>query len=128
MSVKTMLYRQIHPNFVNGDSVMSIAFCPTPNDPCKLSVYDGDQITPKDAWKHYTKQLKSDGVMAVTVGECESRSICVIFDKIPYKEHAFIDFGGYGKKEIRTASRHLKRIAQAPGWLFRPDWKDVSAK
>lgn len=118
MSGSTKLYRQIHPRFARGNIVLSPAFHPEPGDPCRLSVYDGDQITPEAAWMHYTKQLKSCGVMAVTVSECRSQDMDVVFDGVPYKEHAYVEFGNRTKNEIKTASRHLKRIAQARGWLF----------
>ena len=122
---KTMLYRQIHPNFVKYNDVVSAAFRPPPNDPFRLSVYDGEQITPKGAWEHYTKQLESEGVMGFTVSECNSRNLHVIFDRMPYKEHAFVNFTGYNKKEIRSASRYLKRMARARGWLFRSDGLEI---
>lgn len=122
---KTMLYRQIHPNFVKGEVIMSKAFQPTSKDPCRLSAYNGDQIAPKAAWEHYTKKLKSGGVMGVTVGECEGFNMVVVFDGVPYKEHVSIKFARCDKKEIRTVSRHLKRIAQTRGWFFRANQEAI---
>ena len=71
MTGTTRLLRQIHPSFVQAGFVTSQAFRPTPKDESKLSVYDGDRITPEAAYTHYTTvwELASAGVLAVTVDE-----------------------------------------------------------
>ncbi|OQC41352.1 MAG: hypothetical protein BWX66_00754 [Deltaproteobacteria bacterium ADurb.Bin058] len=48
MNVHTLLLRQIHPDFIQNQRVSSQAFRPTPKDERKLSVYDGDLITPAE--------------------------------------------------------------------------------
>lgn len=123
MNDKTQIYRQIHPNFVSEGRASSRAFRPSSKDPYRLSVYDGDQITAEAAWLHYTTKLqsKSSGVMAVTVNECKRMNLCVVPDRTPYKEHAFIDFGNYTKNQIRKMSKQLRAIAQARDWLFFVD-------
>jgi hypothetical protein len=65
----TLLLRQVHPGFVQNDRPSSQIFRPTPKDELKLSVYDGDLITPEQSWKHFTGELgyRSVGVLAVTV-------------------------------------------------------------
>lgn len=79
-----LLYRQIHPHFVQDGVVLSPAFKPMkPNK--QLSVYDGDMINPESAWKHYTNMKnKSTGVMAVTEDECRSQELIVTSDPKPY--------------------------------------------
>jgi hypothetical protein len=60
---ETVLFRQIHPIFVQNDRVTSQAFRPTQKDEGKLSVYDGDMISSEDSWKHHTGLgLESAGV------------------------------------------------------------------
>ena len=68
----TVVYRQIHPSFVQAGFPTSQAFRPTPKDESKLSVYDGDQITAENAFQHYINDLNlsSVGVMGLTVSEC----------------------------------------------------------
>jgi hypothetical protein len=65
MTENDLLYRQIHPGFVHNGRVSSQAFRATPKDERKLSAYDGNKITPAEAWSHYTQSLalRSDGVM-----------------------------------------------------------------
>lgn len=123
MNDKTQLYRQIHPNFVSEGRASSRAFRPPPKDPCRLSVYDGDQITAEAAWQHYTtkSQKKSHGVMAVTVDECKRLNLDVVPDHKPYREHASINFGSYTKNQIRKMSKQLRSMAQVRGWLFIAD-------
>ncbi len=120
MNGETQLYRQIHPNFVREGRAGSRAFRPSSRDPCRLSVYDGDQITAKKAWQHYTSTLhkESSGVMAVTVNECTRMNLDVVDDHIPYEEHAFIEFGNSTKSQIKRISKNLRVVAQTRGWLF----------
>ena len=53
MNSQTLLLRQIHPSFIQQGRVTSQAFRPTPKDEMKLSVYDGDQMTPEEAFEHF---------------------------------------------------------------------------
>ena len=126
MNADTDLYRQIHPRFITKGHVQSRAFRPSSGDPRRLSVYDGDQIEAEEAWQHYTAipENQSSGVMIVTVNECTSLSLNVIPDGIPYKEHAFIDFNDFNKKQIRNISKALSVVAKARGFL--PEGKDYS--
>lgn len=57
MNPTTLLYRQVNPSWIQSGRVTSQAFKPTPKDERRLSVYDGDLITPADAWRHYTESL-----------------------------------------------------------------------
>jgi hypothetical protein len=121
MNDATIVYRQIHPTFVQGGFPTSQAFRPTPKDESKLSVYDGDQITAENAFKHYFNQLKlaSLGVMGLTVSECAAESLAVCSDPDPFPEHATIDFSGLTDKECRNKSKKLHSKAVLRGWLHR---------
>lgn len=117
----TLLLRQIHPGFVQDGRPSSQAFRPTPKDEQKLSVYDGDQIPPADAWKHYATDLKlaSSGVMAVSMAECGTLELPVTPDPAPFPEHALIDFTAYGKSATEKKAKLLKAKAEARGWLYQ---------
>jgi len=121
MNEHTILYRQIHPSFVQDGYPTSQAFRPTPKDQCQLSVYAGDMITAEAAWDHYTRelQLSSWGVMGISVGECQTESIAVRPDPGYFAEHALVDFSGLTEKECRSKSKTLQSKARARGWLFR---------
>ena len=131
MNVSTLLLRQVHPDFVEQVAQSeelkptSQAFLPS-RSTNTLSVYDGDQISAEQAWKHYTgsQQLRSAGVAAVTVEECRARELPVLADGIPYPEHVSIDFSSLKSwSQISRLAKSLKRAANARGWLFRPDFE-----
>jgi hypothetical protein len=121
MTDDTMVYRQIHPSFVQDGFPTSQAFRPTPKDESKLSVYDGDQIAAEDAWRHYTQQLDlaSVGVMGLSISDCMAESLAVKADPEPFPEHAVIDFSGLGDKDSRRKSKKLQAKAVRRGWLHR---------
>lgn len=123
MNGQTLLHRQVHPSFVHEGRVSSQAFRPTPNHEKKLSVYDGDQITAENAWKHYTQKLgcESVGAMAVTVEECEKESLPVVEDSASFAEHVLIDFSAFGGNEIVRKSKRLQQAAERRGWQYEAE-------
>ena len=120
MNGSTPLLRQIHPSFVKLGRITSQAFRPTPKDEHKLSVYDGDLITPAAAWQHYrTRNLESAGVLAVTVGECQNEDLPVRSSPEHFLEHAEIDYTGLSSNECERKGKKLKGAAEARGWLHQ---------
>jgi hypothetical protein len=123
MNEATLLLRQIHPSFVQDKRPSSQAFRPTPKDEKKLSVYDGDQITPGNAWQHYTGDLglHSCGVMAVSVVECRALDLPVNPEPEHFPEHALIDFSAHSKGATEKKAKLLKAKAESRGWLYQDD-------
>ena len=123
MRPETELLRQVHPEFVQQGQPSSQVFRPTPKDRKLLSVYDGDQISPGEAFEHYTSRLglSSVGVLVVTVDECETCELNPRPDPETFPEHAVIDFSEYGENEIRKRAKQLKTFAMNRGWLYRYD-------
>ncbi|HEX4130771.1 MAG TPA: hypothetical protein VHZ24_12070 [Pirellulales bacterium] len=115
-----MLYRQVHPSFVQSGRVTSQAFRPMPKDNFLLSVYDGDLISARDSWTHYTTRLEylSVGVMAVTVGECLNESLPTRSDLTDFPEHAVVDFSAFQDK-VEKKSKALRVVAEKRGSVFR---------
>lgn len=120
MNSETLLLRQIHPRFVQRDRVTSQAFTPRWTDGNRLSVYDGDQIQPEAAWRHYTAEqsLQSAGV-TVSVAECTALELPVRADPEPFPQHAVVDFGGLGRNAINRAAKRLRDAATRRGWRYR---------
>jgi hypothetical protein len=118
---ETLLYRQVHPSFVQNGRPTSQAFRPTPKDDNKLSVYDGDRIQPKASFEHYTVSLgySSIGVMAITYAECGIQSLPVDADGQGYPEHCSIDFSGLTKGSVERAAKNLAQFAITRGWLYQ---------
>ncbi len=121
MNAKTILLRQINPSFVDGGSVTSQAFKPTPKDENKLSVYDGDLISPKDSFNHFVSRpaCYSLGVMGLSCAECAEESLIAQPDTLPFPEHAIIDFSLHNETQIRKKAKKLRDIAVQRGWLYR---------
>lgn len=121
MNNETLLFRQVHPLFVQAGEVTSQVFRPTPKDEGKLSVYDGDLIAPDESWRHYTTQLglPSRGVLAVSVAECEALGLTVEADPAPYPAHAVIVFEGLSRSARERKSVDLRDAAIGRGWRYR---------
>lgn len=127
MNDDTLLYRQVHPDFVQRnpqtgvERATSQAFRPTPDG--KISMYDGDRITANASWAHYTKVLSlcSCGVMAVTPAECRRIGLPAIADGAPFPEHVSIDCRKVpSQRQIEANAKKLRAAADARGWQFRP--------
>lgn len=122
MNPETLLHhRQVHPSWVQQGRVTSQVFRPTPKDQKCLSVYDGDQITGEAAWSHYTNDLghASAGVLAVTVGECDSQRLGVVPDSKTFPEHVLIDFSEFSENQIKKIAKRLRAAAESRGWRYR---------
>lgn len=122
MNANTLLYRQVHPSWIQNGRITSQAFRPTPKDEKRLSVYDGDQITAEAAWQHYTNGLghTSAGVLAVTVEECDNLELPVVPDPATFQEHTLIDFSAFSRSQIETKAKILRANADLRGWQYDP--------
>ena len=97
MNSDTLLYRMVSPSWIQHGIATSQTFKPTRKDNGRLSVYDGDQISPQDAYEYFTNPppglgQRAVGVLAVAVAECESLNLTVTLDGDPIPAHAVIDF------------------------------------
>ena len=123
MTADTLLLRQVSPSWVQAGRITSQVFKPTPKDERRLSVYDGDQMSPADSWTHYKESLgyESVGVVAVTVGECEKHDLPPEPDPNPFPEHVAIKFDGCSNSQIEKKAKHLKKAAETRGWQYEAE-------
>lgn len=123
MNQETLFYRQIPEWLIKPDGhVCSRAFQPTRQDDHMLSVYDGDKITPQEAFTHFTERLKcsSVGILAVSGKECIKETLSFHADySLQNPCHALIDFSGKNKYACQKISEHLRYAALERGWLFK---------
>jgi hypothetical protein len=122
MNVYTLLLRQAHPNFMDGDLPTSQVFMPNSEDQGRMSAYDGDQISPSDAHAHYTGTLKkqSHSGWAVSKGEADSNSVPASPDPLPdFPSHSKIEFSQLPETRWRRAAKRLKALAIARGCQFK---------
>ena len=119
MNENTLLYRQIPPEHVQNGRVTSLAFRPMPKDEQKLSVYDGDKLSPEEAYHHFTeRKCRSVGILGVSVHECNMENLPVNEDYETHPFHVLIDFSGKTGNQIKKASEHIKEKAISRGWLY----------
>jgi hypothetical protein len=118
---ETLLLRQVNPGFIQNNRPSSQVFRPTPKDENKLSVYDGDLITPEQSWKHFTNDLgyRSVGVWAVTVRECRAQSLTAVSSPEVFEQHAHIDFTGCSTSQAEKKGKKLLAAALVRGWLYQ---------
>lgn len=121
MTPETLLWRQVHPSFMEGDQPSSQVFRPTPKDLDRLSFDDGDRIGAEASWRRFTgeRRLESVGVLAVQVLECRQQELEVVADGIPDPEHVSVDFTGRSSGQRKTISKKLRDLALGRGWQFR---------
>lgn len=121
MTAGTLLLRQVNPHWIRNGRITSQVFKPTPKDEKRLSVYDGDKVSPEGSFRHFTEKLSlsSAGVMAVTMAECRQEELPVIPDPAPFPEHVVIDFISCSNSEIRTKAKLLTKAAENRGWQYQ---------
>jgi hypothetical protein len=123
MNNETVLLRQVHPDFIPNGELTSQAFMPFPKDEGKPSVYDGDQISPADAHKHFTETLgfKSDSVWGVSCAEVAEVGLTTTPDpKDDFPSHTLIDFTAHAEKHFRKLAKKLKSKALVRGRMHPP--------
>lgn len=124
MQQTTLLHRQIHPHFVQKTEVSSqafeatsAAFTPTPKDDKKLSVYNGDKFSVKEAFDHFIAEYSSVGVLSVTVDEVNTAGLSANEDNIPFDGHAYIDYSiCTSANQLKSKAKILKKKALERGW------------
>lgn len=132
-NVDEVLFRQIHPNFKDGDGLSSQpfipssqAFNPTPKDNNKLSV---DRSSLTDAASSYELFIsaghKSAAVFGVSMSEFSHEGIDCFSDPIPVSDnnngnpaHALADYSPHTQGQQKNKAKRLKAKAIARGQLF----------
>jgi hypothetical protein len=116
-----LLFRQVHPRWVEDGVPSSQAFAPTAKDEGMLSIARGSMTNPEAAHKHYTtvQQLQSAGTWAVTVGEASALELSSFDDPMPdVPAHGFIDFRDLGRKQSEKRGRLLAARARSRGRMY----------
>lgn len=129
MTETTLLHRQIHPSWIQNDTVSSLAFegtiaslsfMPSEKDDDKLSTYNGSKFTAEASFDHFSKTLQSAGVLSVTKGEVEAESLIVNEDNTPFNGHTIIDYSSITSKgQKKKKAQKLRNIALARGWQYK---------
>jgi hypothetical protein len=120
-----VLFRQIHPNSMEGDEPASDRFRPSASDENKLSVDRSSLTTAADAHAQYVASgRKSVAVFGVSVGQFAAEDIPCEEDPIKASEtepenlsHALADYSAHSTPHQKVVAKRLKRLALARGCL-----------
>lgn len=122
---KELLFRQVHPSFIQAGRVTSQAFRPTPKDEKKLSTNRSTKTTAKESYTLHTKEkkLSSDGVWGVTVEEVnEIADLEIIEDPLENPldlSHTLIDFSKLTpESSVKAIGSKLADKARSRGCLY----------
>ena len=104
-----VLFRQVHPGFMQGDAPSSQSFMPTPKDDNKLSVDRSGLTTAKDSYRLFIGNgFESTAVYGLTVGEFRGQDIPCIEDPLDASEgkaanpaHALADYEAHPQADRR---------------------------
>lgn len=105
-----LLYRQVHPTWVDDGVPSCQAFAPTRKDEGKLSIARGSLTTAEGAYRHYTSVLKlrSAGTWSVTVGEALTATLGSFAEPLPDDAaHGYVDFRGLGRRDAERKAKLL---------------------
>ncbi|MDD1536094.1 MULTISPECIES: hypothetical protein [unclassified Bradyrhizobium] len=124
-----VLFRQIHPKFIENGEPSSDRFRPSAQDQNMLSLDRSALITASEAHAQYVATGKqSAAVFGVSVAEFAKESLTCVEDPIPVKEttpanpaHCLADYSPHALKDQKLIAKRLKRVAIARGRLHPPE-------
>ena len=121
-----VLFRQIHPSFLDNGKPSSQPFLPTTKDQDKLSV---DRSSLTDAASSYALFTGaghlSASVYGLTVGEFRVEALACLSDPLAAvgaepanPAHAYADYSGHSLSQQKAKAKRLKQTALARGCLY----------
>ena len=124
-----LLFRQVHPSFMEDGQPSSQPFRPSSQDDGRMSVDRSTLTTAADAYARYTAAgLASEGVFGLTVGEFEAEEVTCWSDPLrgrsgraPNPAHALADYTKHTPRQQKNLAKRLKRKAIQRGRLFPQD-------
>ena len=121
-----LLFRQVHPAWIEAGRPTTQAFRPSAKDEGLLSVARGSKTTAASAFELHTqtRRLASVGVWGFRVRDCSEIALDAyddpVTDPVPDPAHAVVDFSALGHKDARAKSQLLKARAE-PVFVRKPD-------
>jgi hypothetical protein len=120
-----ILFRQIHPSFIQDGLISSQPFYPTSKDDDKLSVDRESMTTPAAAFALFiAKGRNSAAVYGLSVGEFGQEKLDCYADPVEASDcteanpaHAVVDYGAHTTSERKNKAKRLKIKAIARGVL-----------
>lgn len=119
--INEVQFRQINPNWMEGDGPSRLAFLPTKKDGGKLSLDRSEGLNAKGSFENFRALgLSSDGVYGITPGEFREGPAPIVCYSSPLEinpHHSHADFVGLTTGQQKAKSQALRRAALARGKL-----------
>lgn len=123
-----ILFRQVHPTWIDGGEPTSLTFIPSAKDQNKLSLDRSSLTSAENAHVLYTRNGSlSAAVYGLSVGEFSNQNINCEADPIDKTDsqeenpaHAIADYSEFGTSAQRKIAKKLKRNAAVRGCLYKP--------
>lgn len=115
-----LLMRLVNPDWDQNGVLSSQAFRPMNDRDLTVSFYNGDMISPEDAYNHFTGELgnKAIYVVGVPTKVILELGLKVDFNGVPYPSHVNVDFSGIEGKKNRI--RIAKQIKEHAHIVYKP--------
>lgn len=120
-----VLFRQIHPSFLDNGKPSSQPFAPTQKDEAKLSVDRSALTDAAESFALFTGTgHQSAAVYGLTVGEFVTEALPCLSDPLAAEglepanpAHAYADYSGHNPNQQKVKAKRLKQKALARGCL-----------
>lgn len=119
-----LIWRNVHPAWIDDGALTSQVFRPTPKDHKKLSGARQRMVTASEHFKEFTKdlELESAGVWAISAGEALDSGVRGVYDAESATPpdpcptgHTFIDYREVSGSRARKIGSALRDLAEARG-------------
>ncbi|MGL5864804.1 MAG: hypothetical protein ACRCYX_02880 [Dermatophilaceae bacterium] len=125
MDAGELLWRSVHPTFLDGSRITSQAFTPTPKDEGRLSTARSTVVTAADHHDEFCSVLglPTAGVWAVGLAKVRETGLRAVDDSASNAApdpcptgHAYVDFrAAPSRGAVKRAASGLRDAAQARG-------------
>jgi hypothetical protein len=120
-----ILFRQIHPSFLQDGQPSSQPFCPTAKDENKLSVDRSSLTTASESFALFQSNgFATVAIYGLSVGEFREQALPCRADPLEKTEaiaanpaHACVDYGAHKPAQQKVKAKRLKLSAVARGRL-----------
>lgn len=116
-----VLWRQVHPNFLQDGVISSLAFRPFPRDAGMLSVRRESYGADRAYRDHVHVGNVSAGTWGISVGEVlETGARAVDDSALPERPeaHAYVDYRYLSRKQTEAAAKRLRAVAMVRGRAY----------
>ncbi|UFS93750.1 hypothetical protein [Nocardia huaxiensis] len=119
-----LIWRNVHPTWIDNGQLSSLAFKPSPKDTGKLSGAREEKVTADKHYFEFTEELglESAGVWAVTVGEAREQAVPCVYDAESSTKpdpcptgHTYLDFRSHSGGRVRKIASSLRKAAEERG-------------